>query len=749
MTPILDWLLATNLRASLLTAVVFLLQTALRKQFTARMRYALWLPVLVVLLMPTFPQSRWSVETIFATAPQPLQISSAPIEIISGSLPLQISPQASAPAPFDWPRIIFISWLIGAAGMLVLSAASFIFMLHRFKNSRLPVSAELSATLAQVAREVRLQHLPRVWMASAIHSPAVTGLLHPTLLLPVHFDDVFTPEEARLVLKHELMHLKRHDLPLNAVLCVLMALHWFNPLLWLAFFKVRLDRETACDAQVLQNESNDRRREYGHALLKVETAFCPRGLSLGFVGIFQRGIALRSRIQSIATQPTQHPLMKTTLSLCIVLLTFLGVTKAAPPDNNAPQVLIEAKFIEVSEEAKALLAPFDTAAASSSVGGMLNDVQFSAFLKKVEGAKGVDMLAAPRMTTRSGQEAKIEIGREFAYKDAEGKPAAKQVGTTLTVVATKNGEDQIDLNLSPQIVEFEGFLKHASGVEQPIFRERKVTGNVSIISGQTVVLCFPATSTKQTTEDRSAGSVTTKTENVTTHTMVFVTARLVDPATSKPVDPKPAAKKSPLHTKLDTIVIPQIQFSDATLEEAVAFLRQKSADLDTATADPNQKGLNMILKTDASSDSAKISLDLKDVTLSQVLRYITELANLKMTVEPFAVTLAPAAKKSVEATTDSISAAATSADKIVLPSVEFRDATLAEAITFIRIKSRDLDPDKKGINILLKGNGGSAKITLSLKNVPVSEALRYCAELAGQKLSTDGNTFLVSPLVEK
>jgi len=181
MTPILDWLLATSLRASLLTVVVFLLEAALSKQLTARMRYALWLPILVVLLMPAFPQSRWSVETILSTAPQPRQISSAPIEIVSSGLPLEINPQTSAPAPYDWQRIIFISWFIGAAGMLLLGAASFIFTLHRFKNSRHPVSAELSATLAQIAREVRLQHLPRVWMASAIHSPAVTGLLHPTL----------------------------------------------------------------------------------------------------------------------------------------------------------------------------------------------------------------------------------------------------------------------------------------------------------------------------------------------------------------------------------------------------------------------------------------------------------------------------------------------------------------------------------------------------------------------------------------
>jgi len=538
-TPILDWLLATSLRASLLTVVVFLLQAALRKQLTARMRYALWLPVLVVLLMPTFPQSRWSIETIFATAPQARQISSAPIEIVSSGLPLEISPQTSAPAPFDWPRIIFISWLIGAAGMLLLSTASFIFTLRRFKNSRHPVSAELSATLAQIAREVRLQHLPRVWMASAIHSPAVTGLLHPTLLLPLHFDDVFTPAEARLVLKHELMHLKRHDLPLNAVLCVLMALHWFNPLLWLAFFKVRLDREEACDAQVLQNDSNDRRREYGHALLKVETAFCHRGLSLGFVGIFQRGNALRSRIQSITSNHQPHPIMKTFLITSMLLMTFLGITSAQP---NSPDI----------------------------------------------------------------------------------------------------------------------------------------------------------------------------------------------------------------NTKLQKIIIPKVNFHEATIQESIEYLRIQSARYDDdSSIDPSNRGVNMILKTDASSNSAKITLDLQDISLSQALRYITELANLKMTVDPFAVILAPAAKKLIDATADSKSAAVISADKIILPSVEFRDATLAESIEYIRIKSRDIDPDKKGINILLKDDGGTAKISLSLKNVPVSEALRYCVELAGQKLSTDKNTFLVSPMVEK
>ena len=645
---IFDWLIAAGLRALLLTLVVFLLQAALRRYLTARMRYALWLPVLIVLLMPVFPQSRWSVENVLTKPPQPVQTTLAPSDFSPSAIPLDQSPPSSAPKPIEWKRLFIMTWFTGASGILLFGSISFIITLRRFKRSRHPVSDELTITLAQIAREVRLRRIPRIWIASAIHSPAVTGFLRPTLLLPAQFDRSFTPAETRLVLKHELMHLKRHDLPLNALLCVLIALHWFNPLLWLAFFKARLDREAACDAQVLQHDSTDRRREYGHALLKLETAFCPRGLSLGFVGIFQRGSALRSRIQSIATQPNPHPIMKTTLSLCIVLLTFLGVTKAAPPDKNAQQVLIEAKFIEVSEEAKALLAPFDTAAASSSVSGMLNDVQFSAFMKKVEGAKGVDMLTEPRVITRSGQEAKIEIGHEFTYKDGEGKAATKNLGTKLTLLPKVTGEDQIDLEVSPQIVEFEGFLKHASGVEQPIFRERKVTAKVSMTSGQTVVLRFPATSTKQTTEDRSAGRVTSQTENVTKHTLVFVTASLVNPATGKPLDPKPAAEKSPLQAKREA------------------------------------------------------------------------------------------------------SPAEVQANKIILPKVQFQDATLTEAVEFLRVKSRELDPEKKGLNILIKPGGNpNNRITMQLKDVPAYEALRYCAEIAGHQLSVGENAFILSPLVEK
>jgi beta-lactamase regulating signal transducer with metallopeptidase domain len=754
LTLLFDWLLAASARASLLSVVVLGLQVLLRHRVPARWRYALWLPVLLVLLTPAFPESQWSVGSIVRTAPAPLPV---PVRVAQESA-LSVAPSAvgaaETPAPISWSQIMLPAWLLGAAGMIVICLGSCALTLWRIKHNRVPVSDALRHEIAALAQGIGLRRAPRVWMASAIRSPAVTGFLHPTLLLPAQFDESLTAQEARLVLRHELTHLKRGDLPLNALLCLLLALHWFNPLLWLAFFKVRLDREAACDAQVLDREPQAERVAYGHTLLRVETAFSHHGLSLGFVGIFQRGSALRSRIQSIAKQPTQTVTMKTTLSLCILLLTFLGITKAAPPDKNAPQVLIEAKFIEVNDSALDVLAPFAATGASPSVAGVLNDGQLSALLKKIEKARGVDILSMPRLTALSGQEAKIEVGREFAYKDDSGKPATKQLGTTLKVIANKGGENDIDLELTPQIIELKGMIKDAkSGVEQPVFKERKATASVAMASGQTVVLGLPSTSTKQTTEDRSAGRVTAKTENVIRHAVVFVTARLIDPANGKPVDLIPTPERSPLQTKLDTIVIPQIQFSDATLEEAVAFLRQKSADLDTTTTDPNQKGVNMIVKAGGNIAEARITLDLKNIPLGQALKYVAQLSDRQLVIESHGVLLLTQAdfkaqqKRAAGLIAKEASPAEVHANKIILPQVLFHEATLDEAITFIRIKSLQLDPEKTGVNILVKPGGDpKARITMQLKDVPAYEALRYVAEVARSKLTVEGDVFVITPV---
>lgn len=93
--------------------------------------------------------------------------------------------------------------------------------------------------------------------------------------------------------------------------------------------------------------------------------------------------------------------------------------------------------------------------------------------------------------------------------------------------------------------------------------------------------------------------------------------------------------------KMQNIIFPTVQFSGASIEEAVEFLRIKSRDYDVRETDPSRKGVNLIIKPGTAPSAQTISLDLKDVPMSEALRYITELGGMKYKVEPYAVVVVP------------------------------------------------------------------------------------------------------------
>ena len=238
--------------------------------------------------------------------------------------------------------------------------------------------------------------------------------------------------------------------------------------------------------------------------------------------------------------------------------------------------------------------------------GVFTDPQFQVVIRALNQKKGVDLLSAPRVTTKSGQRAVIEIVREFRYPTQFQPPQIPQtVGnnnsgggssfidslgniitggggsngsfpvtpTTPTAFETRNtgvtlevepvvGPDgvTIDLNLVPQVVEFEGFINYGSPIQttntnalgvstvnvltpniinQPIFSSRKVTTSVSVWDGQTVVLGGLMREDVQKTEDRTPiiGDIpivgrlfrTNAEQHIKRNLVIFVTARLLNP----------------------------------------------------------------------------------------------------------------------------------------------------------------------------------------------------------------------------
>jgi bla regulator protein blaR1 len=332
------WLLAASLRASLLAIGVFAFHAILQRWLLARWRYALWLPMVLVLLAPVLPPSRWSAENGFNRESLVMQ---AALRLAEQSLPVGLNGAA------DRARLAIISlpeqtsvwavWLLGTTVTLAVAGTGYWRAWRRIRRGARPADPEVMAAASEGTAQVGLAYLPRVIASDGVDSPAVAGLFRPTLLLPAEFPSGLTEVQMRLILLHELTHLRRFDLPLNWLLCVLQALHWFNPLLWYAFSRLRSDREAACDAQVLSSEGVDRRADYGHALLKLASATPRSRLDLAFGGAFEHA-GLRFRLLALTRHRRSHPAWSAVSIAAIVSLVLAGATRSVG-DGPAPTTL--------------------------------------------------------------------------------------------------------------------------------------------------------------------------------------------------------------------------------------------------------------------------------------------------------------------------------------------------------------------------------------------------------------------------
>jgi general secretion pathway protein D len=107
----------------------------------------------------------------------------------------------------------------------------------------------------------------------------------------------------------------------------------------------------------------------------------------------------------------------------------------------------------------------------------------------------------------------------------------------------------------------------------------------------------------------------------------------------------PAGGSADINSKLDSIIIPKLDFTDASIREAIDLLRLRAADLDT-DSDPQTRGVNIVLKLPqgAPEESNYITLSLSQIPLRAALEYVSRAANLKIKIDPYAVVVVPASE---------------------------------------------------------------------------------------------------------
>ena len=292
-------------QSSLLIAVLFVLDFALRRKLRASVRYALWLVLLVKLLLPpslALPSGLgWWLRHSPPTQAKPRVTFPAVTHAFAATPNLNAQPPSVLEPP---PSGVSVA----AMGVFVWSAVSLgllAWMLARCRQvgriARRATAAPpwLGEPLTLAQRQAGLRGSVRLRLTDRAMPPAACGLFRPMILLPRSLAEQLAPAQLQAVLLHELIHLRRGDLWVNFVQTLLQIAYWWHPLLWLANARVRRMREEAVDDAVMVALSEDA-QIYPSTLLEVAKAAFGRPLAaLRLVGILESRTALRGRIERL------------------------------------------------------------------------------------------------------------------------------------------------------------------------------------------------------------------------------------------------------------------------------------------------------------------------------------------------------------------------------------------------------------------------------------------------------------------
>ena len=171
---------------------------------------------------------------------------------------------------------------------------------RRLKQRCHPADAAIHEAMSYGRRALGVRRPLGVWETDQVKSPALYGLFPTRVLIPEGLARSFSADELRYVLLHELAHVKRRDMVENWLVSGLEILHWFNPLVWAGFVRMRADRELACDALVLSAAPRADHRRYGLTILKVLEQFARPAPLPGLVGLMEDKTQMKRRIQMIA-----------------------------------------------------------------------------------------------------------------------------------------------------------------------------------------------------------------------------------------------------------------------------------------------------------------------------------------------------------------------------------------------------------------------------------------------------------------
>jgi HEAT repeat protein/beta-lactamase regulating signal transducer with metallopeptidase domain len=285
------------LKATLLFALAAIASIALRRR-TAAARHLMWaLALISALALPALSLAlpRWQLPlvTVASTsvavekmsAAQPLlptgpmapalkrthtdRATTAAQSVAAGPAQTPVVSSRLSLPNISWPYALLAVWAAGAALVLLRLATGLLVVLWLSRRTERVTDAPWLPLARALAAELEIS--PRLVFLRSQRSamPMAWGILRPSVLMPADADS-WPSDRLRIVLLHELAHVKRRDCLTHMLAQISCALYWFNPLAWMAARHLRTERERACDDLVLA--AGTRGPDYADQLLEIARA---------------------------------------------------------------------------------------------------------------------------------------------------------------------------------------------------------------------------------------------------------------------------------------------------------------------------------------------------------------------------------------------------------------------------------------------------------------------------------------------
>lgn len=352
---IINTLLEISIYSGVIFIVTMLLKKVFRRSMSPRLHFAVWLVLIARLMLPVTIDSGFHVFTVPAqtqneivSTPQTASFTAASSAefaaeneppTISAAEPVTtaVSPASAIPvrsSPLSVENVLLIVWLSGAGLSLAYILALYIALRRRVRRNAAMPSERLSALFKEIMAEMNIKTRLRLICQYEYGTPAL--LLPRTVLMPVNALVSMDDEQLRFALRHELTHYKHGDHFTCLLMCVLNAVYWFNPFVWLALGQMRADMEVACDGEVVKTMDVPQKSRYASLIVGLFAQPQRRQLVIGMALAKKAAV---QRIHGIFMESKSRRSAKLASALIAVLLAITCFTTACQPTPEEPVIV--------------------------------------------------------------------------------------------------------------------------------------------------------------------------------------------------------------------------------------------------------------------------------------------------------------------------------------------------------------------------------------------------------------------------